>query len=246
MSCGRKRPLPPACCAARHHRTAGLGCRPWSIPPDGPAPSPGPRLGNPVAFGVAGPGRGPPAVDEAAAGGRAGGRELKRLLTGALTEQDLLGLLTAAGGGLSLQDLAELTGTRGLWEITETLDTCPAELSSSARHWSGTGRSGLSTSTCCPRGSAAGGYGLPRRRPAGPLPPAPARLGGRAPGTGLRRRTVWRSAAQRSIAVADCPDRWWCIESGSEVGPGQRRRVCQVWESQIARLRAEAKVTHSA
>jgi tetratricopeptide (TPR) repeat protein len=37
-------------------------------------------------------------------------RELKRLLRGTPTEQDLLGLVTAAGGGLSSRDLAELTG----------------------------------------------------------------------------------------------------------------------------------------
>ncbi|NXY99233.1 hypothetical protein HYE82_33615, partial [Streptomyces sp. BR123] len=50
-------------------------------------------------------------------------QELKRLLTGTPTEQHLLGLLTAAGGGLSVQDLVELTGTRDPWEIAETLST---------------------------------------------------------------------------------------------------------------------------
>ncbi|MFF5076146.1 hypothetical protein ACFY36_03785 [Actinoplanes sp. NPDC000266] len=38
-------------------------------------------------------------------------RELKRLLNGSGTERDLLGLLAAAGGGLSARDLAELTGS---------------------------------------------------------------------------------------------------------------------------------------
>ncbi|NUK32433.1 hypothetical protein HRW12_01295 [Streptomyces lunaelactis] len=47
-------------------------------------------------------------------------RELVRLLHGTTTEQDLLGLVTAAGGGLSGQDLAELTG-RQVWEIAESL-----------------------------------------------------------------------------------------------------------------------------
>ncbi len=47
-------------------------------------------------------------------------RELRRLLTGSYAEQDLLGLLTAAGGGLSGADLAELTGcSRG--DIDEEL-----------------------------------------------------------------------------------------------------------------------------
>lgn len=37
-------------------------------------------------------------------------RELRQLLHGTQAEQDLLGLLTAAGGGLALADLADLTG----------------------------------------------------------------------------------------------------------------------------------------
>lgn len=47
-------------------------------------------------------------------------RELKRLLHGTLAEQQLLGLLTAAGGGLSGPDLAELAGV-GLQEIEDIL-----------------------------------------------------------------------------------------------------------------------------
>jgi hypothetical protein len=47
-------------------------------------------------------------------------RELKRLLHGAQTELDLLGLVTAAGGGLSAQDLAELTGLP-VYEVEENL-----------------------------------------------------------------------------------------------------------------------------
>ncbi|MFJ9820752.1 hypothetical protein ACIRU3_36895 [Streptomyces sp. NPDC101151] len=47
-------------------------------------------------------------------------RELKRLLRGTNEEQDLLGLITAAGGGLSGRDLAELTG-RQAWEIEDVL-----------------------------------------------------------------------------------------------------------------------------
>jgi hypothetical protein len=49
-------------------------------------------------------------------------RELKRLLHGTPDEQDLLGLVTAAGGGLSSQDLAELTGCPK-WQIQEHLRT---------------------------------------------------------------------------------------------------------------------------
>lgn len=43
---------------------------------------------------------------------RLGQSELKRLLTGSPVEQDLLGLLTAARGGLSGPDLRELTASR--------------------------------------------------------------------------------------------------------------------------------------
>jgi tetratricopeptide (TPR) repeat protein len=46
--------------------------------------------------------------------------ELKRLLRGTTAEQDLLGLVTAAGGGLSGGDLAELTG-REVWEVEDAL-----------------------------------------------------------------------------------------------------------------------------
>ena len=47
-------------------------------------------------------------------------RELKRLLHGSPAEQDLLGLVTAAGGGLSAADLSELTGLP-VYDIEENL-----------------------------------------------------------------------------------------------------------------------------
>ncbi|WP_367132510.1 hypothetical protein [Saccharothrix sp. HUAS TT1] len=49
-------------------------------------------------------------------------RELKRLLRGTSTEQDLLGLLTAAGGGLTATDLAELAGLSA-WDVEDHLRT---------------------------------------------------------------------------------------------------------------------------
>ena len=49
-------------------------------------------------------------------------KELRRLLTGSPVEQDLLGLLTTAHGGLSGPDLEELTGAP-LWDIEEVLHT---------------------------------------------------------------------------------------------------------------------------
>ncbi|BCJ40560.1 hypothetical protein GCM10010168_81060 [Actinoplanes ianthinogenes] len=53
---------------------------------------------------------------------RLGRAELKRLLTGSSLEQDVLGLLTAARGGLTASDLSELTGA-GLVEIEDVLHT---------------------------------------------------------------------------------------------------------------------------
>ncbi|WP_143031648.1 P-loop domain-containing protein [Actinacidiphila guanduensis] len=53
---------------------------------------------------------------------RLGQSELKRLLTGSPVEQDLLGLLTAARGGLSGTDLRELTGA-DLVTVEEILHT---------------------------------------------------------------------------------------------------------------------------
>ena len=53
---------------------------------------------------------------------RLGRQELKRLLKGTVVEQDILGFLTTARGGLSALDLAELTGAP-LWEIEEILHT---------------------------------------------------------------------------------------------------------------------------
>lgn len=47
-------------------------------------------------------------------------RELKRLLHGSPVEQDLLGLVAAAGGGLSSSDLAQLTGLSD-YDVEETL-----------------------------------------------------------------------------------------------------------------------------
>ncbi|MFD4443637.1 tetratricopeptide repeat protein [Nocardia sp. NPDC058519] len=52
-------------------------------------------------------------------------RELKRLLKASPVEKDLLGLLTASGGGLSEADLAELTGLTE-WEIEDHLGTVSA------------------------------------------------------------------------------------------------------------------------
>ncbi|TDQ00544.1 hypothetical protein [Labedaea rhizosphaerae] len=49
-------------------------------------------------------------------------RDLQRLLDGTRTELDLLGLVAAAGGGLSAEDLAELTETSA-WEVRNRLKT---------------------------------------------------------------------------------------------------------------------------
>jgi tetratricopeptide (TPR) repeat protein len=61
--------------------------------------------------------------------------ELKRLLRGRKEQQDLLGLLTASGGGLAGSDLAELTGRRP-WEIEDELGTVTGRsFSTRPSHW---------------------------------------------------------------------------------------------------------------
>ncbi|MFJ6348340.1 hypothetical protein ACIQKB_02555 [Streptomyces sp. NPDC092046] len=52
-------------------------------------------------------------------------RELRRLLHGSPAEQDLLGLVTASGGGLRAADLAELTGL-DRWRVDEQLEAATA------------------------------------------------------------------------------------------------------------------------
>ena len=47
-------------------------------------------------------------------------RELKKILRGPTTDRDLLGLITAAGGGLSGEDLSHLTGMAA-WEVDDHL-----------------------------------------------------------------------------------------------------------------------------
>nr|AEF32103.1 hypothetical protein [uncultured bacterium AB1650] len=49
-------------------------------------------------------------------------RDLKRLMRGNQVQQDLLGFVTAAGGGLSARDLAELTGA-SQWQVEDDLKT---------------------------------------------------------------------------------------------------------------------------
>ena len=62
-------------------------------------------------------------------------RELRRLLRGDQAQRDLLGLVTAAGGGLSARDLAELTGI-GVYEVEETLRTVAGRsFTRRAGHW---------------------------------------------------------------------------------------------------------------
>ncbi|MEU4768468.1 hypothetical protein AB0H12_34990 [Actinosynnema sp. NPDC023794] len=49
-------------------------------------------------------------------------RDLKRLLAATAVERDMLGLMTASGGGLTVEDLAALTGT-GQWQVRDHLET---------------------------------------------------------------------------------------------------------------------------
>ena len=62
-------------------------------------------------------------------------RELKRLLHGDEAQRDLLGLVASAGGGLSAEDLAELTGLP-LYEIEENLHAVAGRtFTSRTSHW---------------------------------------------------------------------------------------------------------------
>lgn len=62
-------------------------------------------------------------------------RELVRLVRGNDTARDLLGLLAAAGGGLTAADLVELTG-RPAWEVEEQLHAVSGRaFSRRAGHW---------------------------------------------------------------------------------------------------------------
>jgi hypothetical protein len=65
-------------------------------------------------------------------------RELKRLLHGTPMEIDLLGLITAAGGGLSAPDLAQLTGWP-LGHVQDCLDTVAGRtFTARERRWNST------------------------------------------------------------------------------------------------------------
>ena len=110
---------------AQHRRAAARptrrpGCGSWS-PGDPTRPSPTMSRPAPAARPAAScacwP---PPTTPRTCEGWRR--RELRRLLHGTPPQQDLLGLLTAARGGLSGPDLADLTGLT-LWEIEDVLHT---------------------------------------------------------------------------------------------------------------------------
>ena len=121
-------------------------------------------------------------------------RELKRLLHGDQAEQDLLGLVTAAGGGLSAGDLAELTGLP-LYEIEENLHAVAGRtFTSRASRWQpGTappvyvlGHEELQTAA-----TAYSRAGTPEG-----VPGAPARLGGGLPSARLASRDTGIPAAR--------------------------------------------------
>ncbi|MEV6600805.1 hypothetical protein AB0M36_28750 [Actinoplanes sp. NPDC051346] len=64
-------------------------------------------------------------------------RELTRLLRGSAEERELLGLLTAAGGGLSVHDLAELIGVSA-WDMSRGLATVASRsVAPRTGHWTG-------------------------------------------------------------------------------------------------------------
>jgi hypothetical protein len=128
-------------------------------------------------------------------------RELKRLLQGTQAEQDLLGLVTAAGGGLSAQDLAELTGV-SQFEVEQNLQAVA-------------GRTFVSYLSFWQPGMAPEVYVLGHEElqaaateylgeSARRLPGAPACLGGGLPATGLAHRDTGIPAAWLFPHAARC------------------------------------------
>lgn len=107
---------------------------------------------------------------------RLAGQELRRLLKGTALEQDVLGLLTAARGGLSSSDLEALIATgSSLWEIEQILHTVAGRTfihrpNSANGHRTG----GISTRT---RRTPSGRRARPRPDPARHLPRPATRLG---------------------------------------------------------------------
>ena len=71
---------------------------------------------------------------------RLGNQELRRLLGGSAAEHDVLGLLTAARGGLTARDLEELSGIP-LWQVEEILHSTAGRTFTrrAALSWTGTG-----------------------------------------------------------------------------------------------------------
>ena len=113
-------------------------------------------------------------------------RELTRLLRGDPAEQDLLGLVTAAGGGLSTADLAELTG-QAEYDVQENLRAVAGRTF--------TGRASVWQAGVAPPVYVLGHEDLQvaamaalGRVPPGAIPGAAARLGGRLPAARLARR----------------------------------------------------------
>ena len=108
------------------------------------------------------------------------GRNCSACCTARPTEQDLLGLLTAARGGLTGPDLDELTGAP-LWEVEEILHTVAGRTFTrrASRGHPGTAR----RCTCWATKNSRPPPGYLGRR-AGRLPGPPARLGGQLPGPG--------------------------------------------------------------
>ena len=129
-------------------------------------------------------------------------RELKRLLHGDQAERDMLGLVAAAGGGLSAGDLAELTGM-AVYDIEENLHAVAGRtFTARASVWQpGTappvyvlGHEELQTAaTASARAGTAGG-----------VPGAAARLGGGIPSAGLASRDTGIPAARLLPHAAGC------------------------------------------
>src|SRR5262249_36755056 len=87
---------------------------------------------------------GKPAAPQASAGGRvAGGLGLGDLLAGRPGFRDLLGLLTASGGGLALADLDELRTGLASYELQKLLRDCGGLVAARETGWPADGEAAV-------------------------------------------------------------------------------------------------------
>ena len=128
--------------------------------------------------------------------------ELMEQLHGDQLQVDILGYVTASGGGLAIADLAELTGSPAVGPRRQAQDRLRPEPDDPRPAWPGARRSRRRRVPVRPRDAGCGRRGDPGQRPRA-LPAAPPRVGGRLP----RARLAGRHPAVPAAAVLDAARR---------------------------------------